>query len=328
MSKKTKVVIIFSSIALACMIGAGIIVGIFFGSNNDFAKFSNIFEGGQKIDESEQLSLKGVSALAIDCVSGRIDIVEADTAKVELTGDVWGNQQKKESYLDVYEKDGTIFIKYDIDSRPFSFLNIDVKMTVYLPRNNMLNLDIISTSGDINIQNMQFSDVKIKSTSGYTLIKECAGASLSLEKTSGDTDIAAADFNSISIVSQSGNIDIGETFGAVAIRSTSGDTRIENAYGPLAINSTSGDVAAQITGKTPSVDIGVTSGDVQLLLNKNAAFDLSVKATSGRVNTDFDITINGNNSNIVEKSITGECNGGGDNVNITTLSGNISVMKD
>lgn len=326
MSNKTRVVIIFSSIALACLIGAGIVVGVFFNSNNDFPKFSNIFAHGIEIDESEQLDLEDIASLSVDCFSGMIDIVEADTASIELKGQVWTNK-KQETYLDVYKKEGTLYIEYNVDNRQLlSFLNIDMRMTVYLPKENMLDLDIKSTSGDINIKDMQFGVVKILSTSGDTSIHDCAGMSLDIDKTSGDTDISNADFESINIACLSGDNTIKQTSASIAIRSTSGDIEIQEATGALLINSTSGKINAKFAGNDiKPIDIGLTSGDVKLYFDENAAFDLEAKGTSSNIKTDFEITVSGSPNE--KNALSGKCNGGGALVKIQTTSGNINVLK-
>ncbi|MGI5849435.1 MAG: hypothetical protein ACOX8Q_05155 [Christensenellales bacterium] len=48
MSKTTKIVIIFSMLALASIIGAGIVIGIFFGTGKDFSTSANVFGGKVK----------------------------------------------------------------------------------------------------------------------------------------------------------------------------------------------------------------------------------------------------------------------------------------
>lgn len=328
MSKTKKVVLILTAIFLVCLIGAGIVVGSYFNSGNDFSSFFSIF-GGSTIDinEGEALALDDVSLLSIDCVSGNIYIAQAEDARVELKGKLLGKQEQTE-YLDVYEQDGTLHVIFDLDS---SFLNIgatDIQMTVYLPAENMLDVNIFSASGDIHMEDGEFGDVAINNTSGDAKIYGCAGNKFELNSISGDTDIENLDFDSIQIVSQSGDIDVLHTSAAVTIRSTSGSINIEDALGALDINSTSGGATVDLSQEDiMPININVVSGGVRLYLNKNAAFDLSAKATSGDVSTDFDITVSGSTGSFVNKSISGKCNGGGALVNITTVSGGIRIME-
>ena len=328
MSKTTKVVLIFSSILLLCLIGVGIIIGIYYGNDNRADGLKNIVGSGIEVDEVQMLDLDGASTLHVDCVTGRIDVIESDEAKVTLVGNIWTTEEiSNEDLLKVTKSEDVVTASYDIKTKPFSVFNSNVTMTVYLPAEYKLSLSIVSASGDITITGLGFDDLDINSTSGDTTITNCKGSSLKTDKSSGDTKVIYADFESINIYSTSGDVNVSDTAASITLRSSSGSTTLSKVSGPVDIKSTSGRVEVSVDGSAPGpLTIDSISGGVKLYLDSDAAFDVSAKAVSGTINTEFDITITGLNQDFRE-SVDGIVNGGGNQVNITTTSGGIDLIE-
>jgi DUF4097 and DUF4098 domain-containing protein YvlB len=321
MSKTTKLVLIFSSILIVCLVGIGIIVGIYYNNGNYEDGLKNMFGKGIDVNETEIFDLDGVSNLNVDCVSGRIEVIESDEAKVTLDGSIW-TTQSNDDFLKVTNNSGTIIAAFDTKTKPYGIFNSNVKMTVYLPKDSMLNLEITSSSGEVTVVGLDLSNVSINSTSGKTTVLDCTGENLSLDKSSGSTILTNADFKNIDINSTSGNIDVIDTAADITLISTSGDTTLEKVSGSVDIMSTSGRVNVSIDGMPKEITINSISGGVKLYLDSDAAFDLSTRATSGSIKTDFDITAKDFN-----KYIQGTVNGGGNQVEVTTTSGNINIIK-
>ena len=230
MSKNSKVVLIVSAIALVGIVGAGIVVGMFFSRGSDFANFYNIFGRNMiEIDESEALTLDGVSAIAIDCDSADIEFVDAQEAKVSVVGKILGGKDTQD-VLEVYEEGGVLHIKARLEA-PFINVSTGLDMTVYLPSDSMLDLRIDCTSGDIVMDGMQFGNIDIDKTSGKARISRCTADAVEYKSMSGDTDIAQCDFNSLCIKNTSGQIDIADMPGTIMIDSSSGDIDIAGAQG-------------------------------------------------------------------------------------------------
>jgi DUF4097 and DUF4098 domain-containing protein YvlB len=326
MSKTTKIVLIFSSILLVCIIGIGIIFGVYYGNENVTDGFKNLFGKGIEVNESQMLDLEGISMLHINCVSGDIDVIESDEAKITLAGNVWSTEDL-DDFLKVTMDDDTVIASFDTKTKPFGIFNADVVMTVYLPSEYILDVDIESASGDISINSLEFEDLNIDSTSGDTEIMNCKGDTMAIDKSSGDTKVAYADFESIRINSTSGDVNVNDTPANITLISISGDSNFDKVSGSLDIKSTSGRVEASVDGASPEpITIDSISGSVKLYLDSDAAFDISAKVVSGDIDSDFDITFNGMDQDL-RKSIRGTVNGGGSQVDITTTSGGIDLIE-
>lgn len=332
MSSTKKVIIIFSGIFLASVIGMAITLGIIFGSGG-FKSFGDIFQGYKfGVNESSgSIDLAGVSAVRIEVTSCDIHIVPSDVAKVELKGTVIPGKQEK--YLKVSEQDGTLLI--DVEDNSWSLFNIfnvfmDLDLTVYLPAGNMLDVTVYCTSGNIDMTGMKLSGVELRRTSGNTDIRDCSAESFLSDATSGDTKITSSELGSMKLSCRSGNMTVNGTTGSIYARATSGNINIADADGALDVGCTSGDVSldvADAAGAMQTITAGLTSGNIRIYLPMGAAFDLEARTTSGNITSDLGIAVSGSISKSFSgENISGTCNGGGPLVNVSVTSGNISII--
>lgn len=326
MSKTKKVVIVFSCIFLASLIGIGVTLGAFFAGGKGFNDFADLFGGEQfKVHESSDLDLEGVKAVRIDCASADIHIVESGNTKAVLEG-VVVSPGREQQYLSVEKKDDTIYIIIEHDRFFFSiFTGFD--LTVYLPGTG-LDADIRCSSGDIDAEGFSFGDLKITRTSGDLKLKDCAARTLDSGASSGDTEITSCTFESASLVCQSGDTSIIDTAGALRAHSTSGDIDIEGADGAIDVECTSGEVSIDLANsKLEPVTVGVTSGDVRIYVPWDAAFNLSAKTISGDIKSDLDISVSGSSlQSFIGEEISGKCNGGGAQMTLNVTSGGIHII--
>ncbi|MBT3320442.1 MAG: DUF4097 family beta strand repeat protein [Clostridia bacterium] len=275
---------------------------------------------GFDIDESEQLPIDGINTLIVDFKSGDIEFVEADAARVELKGKSFSFVDEA-PYLKVSESNGNLTAEFD------SIMNSIVKMTVYLPKENMFNLKIISTSGNIKIHDMAFENIDILSTSGNSYIDGCSGKNLDIDLTSGNTNVSNVDFKDIQINGTSGNIDVLTTQANLNVEILSGSVDINDVSGSLDIQGSSGRIDVDLANKDiKPINIRLSSGDVRLTLDAETKFNLDAQASSGNVATDFEVTIKGNSTSD-DNSIVGKCNGGGSLVKLQVTSGDINVLE-
>ncbi|MDD5018493.1 MAG: DUF4097 family beta strand repeat-containing protein, partial [Eubacteriales bacterium] len=328
-STTKKVVLILTGIVLVCVIGAGIVLGAYFGGGNDLSSFFNLFgENNITVDESESLDLDGVSDIVVACTSGDILIAEGDQARAELKGTVLAREEQ-DKYLSVSEKDSVLTVRFDIVPVFGNVIMSDIKMTVYLPRELLIDMQINCASGDIAMRGVRYGDVKISNASGNVDITGCEGGDMDIDISSGNIKISDAVFDIIGIIGRSGNINVENTEGDLGVQNTSGDVNVIATYGTLDISVTSGSVTVDLSGEeVAAMDIGVTSGNAILFLDHDAAFDLTAKTISGNTDTDFDILVSGvPDSSPAGDSISGQVNGGGGMVSITVTSGNIYINE-
>jgi len=326
MSSTKKIVIIFACVFLACILGAAVILGVLISGGGGAASLAKMFGADMSVDESRDLDLSGVTAVRIECASSDIHLAAADKPKADLKGYVI-SPKPREQYLSVSEQNGTLIIK--VESDPFFFNYAKLDLRVYLPEADSLDVSVGCASGNIDVSDMRFGELKISHSSGNTVISNCAASAFSFEGSSGDADISSCSFKTLDYVCTSGNITVKDTSGDFSVRSTAGNVNISGASGSLDVSCLSGNITADMIKIAP-VTADVTSGNITLYFPVGSAFDLNAKVTSGSITSDMDITVSGSLSGFRPRSgeeISGTCNGGGVPVKLSTISGNIYIYK-
>ena len=131
-----------------------------------------------------------------------------------------------------------------------------------------------------------------------------------------------------------GDFEISNHNGEIELRSKSGDIRMLNITGPVIVSSTSGDVEAdfsEISQGTPS-SISLVSGFIDIAVPSNARASFSMSSVSGEIYTDLKLELRGGNNGGMSRlggggRIEGTLNGGGVEVNLKTISGNIYLRS-
>ncbi len=331
MSNTKKVVLIVTGVLLVCLIGAGIVVGVFYAQanrdGNHVSNFFGLFSGSRvTVDETHELDLNGVSTLTVDCASGNVTVKPGDEAKVEMTGSLWTPEQKDE-YLRVTNEAGKLSVKLDIDSTFFNWVDIDIVVTI--PEDSGLNLGVSAASADTVVQQLALGNVSVACASGKVQISDVTGGALDIGTASGAVRIENSEFASVRSTCQSGDIDIRDTKAPATVHCTSGRINITDVTGALDISNTSGGVTVDLSQKDiEPIKVNITSGTLNVYLNGEAAFDLYASTTSGGIQCDFDRLVSGNaQGGIVGDKVSGECNGGGASVTLETVSGSINIKK-
>jgi lia operon protein LiaG len=328
MSNSKKVLLIFGCVALVCLIGAAIVVGVYFGKAGSGAGIADLL-GGERVtlDETQTLDLDGVTSLSVECPSGAITLAPGDEVRVELSGSIW-TAKTKDQYLKVTQDGGALRVKLDLDPIGVNF--IDVQMKVYLPEDFGMETDISSASGGIDVQNLELGPVTVSCASGDVNISGVKGGALRIDSASGKIKVASSQFESIRATCQSGGIDVRDTNAAVTLHCTSGEVNVADVTGSIDVSSTSGGVTVSLSQpEIEEIRADVTSGSITLKLNAQAAFTLDANTTSGGIDCDFERTVSGGDSDgPVGEHITGKVNGGGASVNLSTVSGGINIIQN
>jgi len=328
MSKTTKVVLIVTAVLVVCILGAAATLWAISNQNGPL-NWKGLFQSATAdIDESAPLDLGGVSHLDIENVSGRI-IVKPGEPHATLTGHITTNTDKK-TFLKVSSEDGSLTVQADYDTVFPSFINGDMVLTVYLPEEAGVITTVSGASATAEISGVNFGSLSVHSASGTVAIADCGGGSLDIDVASGEVRVKNTGFSDADINCISGNITVDGAAGAVKVGSTSGSVQVGNVSGAVDVSNTSGSASVTLPqADIPSVSVHTVSGSVRLTLNPAAAFNLDVNTTSGGFQSDFDVTVSGKLSNKpVGEDISGQVNGGGADVTLSTVSGGIILTKD
>ena len=125
--------------------------------------------------------------------------------------------------------------------------------------------------------------------------------------------------------SVSGDLSLQGVQGDVSANTVSGDVTMEQIRGATVTgHSVSGDITAQIdalTGQGP-LSFKTVSGDVTLELPRMLDADLSMTTVSGRLDSDYRMTLNGQMN---RRSVDARIGNGGRNLDVTTVSGNVRL---
>lgn len=146
-------------------------------------------------------------------------------------------------------------------------------------------------------------------------------ANTQIQSTTGSGDLTIGNMRgSITAQTGSGNIDIAETGGDVHAQTGSGDIRARAVGGTIRAHTGSGDIEIRQTARADA-EMQTGSGDVQLILADNAAFDLVARTGSGAIHVTQPIATRVQSRNRLE----GAVRGGGGRVNVHTGSGSITI---
>jgi lia operon protein LiaG len=108
------------------------------------------------------------------------------------------------------------------------------------------------------------------------------------------------------------------------------DISLKNVTGPLVISTISGNVNVTFTeiSKDKSISIASVSGEVDVTLPAKAAFNLEMGTVSGNMYSDFDFPASNNDMRRIGGSnIRASLNGGGVDIKLHSISGNIYLRK-
>ena len=156
----------------------------------------------------------------------------------------------------------------------------DKIIKIRVPRD--IKVDLMTSSGDIEIEDIETGDIRLKSSSGDIQAKDLS-ASINIGSSSGDIDTINCS-GPLNIKSSSGDQSVKEVTGDISADTSSGKQFYEGITGNIEAESTSGDIT--INGQTGTLDLRASSGDLKgrdVYLEGDSSFSTS----SGKINFEF-----------------------------------------
>lgn len=131
-----------------------------------------------------------------------------------------------------------------------------------------------------------------------------------------------------------GDFEISNHRGEIEVESKTGDIRLANVTGPVIASSVSGDAEidfAQLSQVNPT-SISLVSGFIDITISADTEANFNLSSVSGEVYTDLDISLEGSENNSMSRlggggQITGTLNGGGVEVGLKSISGDIYLRR-
>ena len=242
------------------------------------------------IDESGELAVDEVNSLNISGISADITVryEDSDVIKAHFYGNLSLLAGSPEPHLTITKDGGTA--KIEVEPRSVTTYRIgtgSLKLDVIVPLSLKASLAVQGVSGSIVLM--------------------------------GDVDVDSIDLNTVSGSISSGKAAVQRVFD---VNTVSGSIDIDDVTASsYTINSISGSVTASKVIGANVIKLGSISGRISLGLPSDAQFDISASSVSGKVSCAFPVIIESS----TDKKLVGRVGNGKTNIDITTVSGSISI---
>ncbi len=285
----------------------------------------------EKFERTEALAKDG--KVYLSNISGDIEVKTWKESRVKIDG---LKISQASTQAKAKENAGKVTIEVTLEGQT---LRIETK---YPERNRSWGEDSLNVSVDYKLWIPEKASLEVKCVSGDVTV-DPLGGKCDVSCVSGDVDVLGAEGLEANVTS--GELTVKNIMGDAYLTTVSGDIQAETIKGSVESESVSGDIdlksvseANRVDAKTVSGDITYVgdirpggdyrlkshSGDVEVSIPGNSAFDFEGKTFSGVIDSDFEIQVMGK---ISQKEIRGTVNKGGASVRLTTFSGNIEIKK-
>lgn len=259
----------------------------------------------QTVDSEKDFSTKDISAIMIDTASWNLKIQPSSDDKIHVHYDGKVNENTD---IQVSQDDNELIIQQNTISSEniatqFSFGETG-KITLYIPKDTVIPLDINNGSGDIEIEAVRFSDFTMENDSGYISMSESMMDNLKIGSSTGDIKITEGSCPDLkietksayvtiknlviqksAISTKSGEINMGgiQDYSSISLKTNSGDISLSHGTKPndlsYDISTGSDDVTMQLSDTESTID---TEGCKQGIIGKGNS-SLSIMSDSGTI---------------------------------------------
>lgn len=275
---------------------------------NGVFHFTNIIDPNIAVQKDESLEIKGVNKIIVDFSSSDIIVKATDEENMRIIQKS-NKTLKDDEKFQVIQGNNQITIekrKFGNLSNTWSFGNFKEVIEIYLPKNYNSDLDIETSSGDIN-----FDSDMILSNANFSASSGDIGSKYNLE---------VKDFN---IETSSGDISIEAlTSPTYKIKATSGDIKINSLSGSGQVDTSSGDIKVEYKDIEEYSEVTATSGDVKITIQKGMSLEFKGKCSSGDINSNLDLNYKDEDHHEATAKIG---DGPYKKINVNTSSGDISI---
>jgi lia operon protein LiaG len=249
-------------------------------------------------------------------ISKKIDMIEIDVSGVSTTIIPENREDLKadldgKGKLNVKRHGGKVEVSVERKGKWFSWFlfNNKARLNIYIPEDYDRNMAINLGSGNLNFfghsknKPMKLEKLILDIGSGNVNLKNLSVKHFEHNGSSGNVDVE-------SLTTETGSFDV-----------SSGSLNVKHYVGAIKAELSSGNLNIQMDKLTDSVDIEVSSGEVNLNLPTSADFTLNGKTSSGNITCDFPLT----SKKIGNKNIKGIRGSGEHHIDLTVSSGNINI---
>lgn len=299
-----KKIVLYLLVIILAAYGLGAL--ILFATGGSFTKG---FGPYHTVEDTTTSNLEGIKEIDVDVSSANIDVIKEETNvfKAHLNGKIATSDNLQKPEMQSSQSGSTLFIKViDKPSISFGSFNSSLKLDVYIPTSYNGNVKLISSSGDINMNDFKFNKLKCNLSSGVLTMNNMSAETFDYDSSSGSLKAEGLTTKTSSLNTSSGIIDI---------------TKFS---GNLKSSSSSGAIKVQYAAFDNNIDIHSSSGKIEVKLPKTAQFYLDAATSSGGITCSFPITVNGNRR---DHSLRGVVVSSKNTVRLDASSGDINVLQ-
>jgi len=288
------------------------------------------------------LSVSGHTQLELRNGSGHVTIRAGNDGQVRVHGDftIWGmgyDSARREAedlaaHPPVEQISNTVRIGFDMER----YVRASIEYIVYVPADTDARVNVGSGAIDFNDikgpAELQSGSGRIRAAGIGDRVRVITGSGgIELERIAGEATLTAGS-GSISFARCSGGVSAQTGSGHVTIDHSGGRTNVRAGSGSIDIDGASADTRVttgsgrlRVNGNPASGaywDLDTRSGSVTLELPSDASFRLNAHTLSGRIHTNFPITMEEENS---RRTLRGRVGDGSARVEVSTGSGSITI---
>ncbi len=291
------------------------------------------------------LQVSGPVELNVQTGSGTINVRAGDNSTVRVSGTIrpsggWlegADQEKKVRYLEAnppIEQHGNIIKVGHIDDEDLQ-RNISISYEIVVPPATRLRsssgsgeedisgisgpVEVSSGSGSLKLANIG-DTVRVSTGSGHISVEGVKGT---VRASTGSGEIHAMDVaGALHASTGSGSVSLRQTAsGEVEVSTGSGTVQLAGVHGAVHASTASGNISVEGEGEG-SWHLSAASGNVAVRLPSQKGFTLHAQTVSGSIHTAREMTVQSTSGG---HELDGKVGGGGFLLDVSTVSGSISV---
>lgn len=238
------------------------------------------------VANESKFSTDGITHLDVSYDSGDVSFSESDSADIVVKE--YMTENKSRYYAKVEQHNGSIKITSGERPKSDHDFQRRIEVYLPASYDQTLTVTTTSGDIELLNAKLSLSALGAATSSGdIELKKEVSASDIDLSSTSGDLDLGNIKANQIKLESTSGDITCSKLEGHAKCASTSGDTEIEAASGSGSYQTTSGELDVAYVKADGDLTLTSQSGDVSLTLPANLEFNFEGTTGSGTISAPF-----------------------------------------
>ena len=184
----------------------------------------------------------------------------------------------------------------------FTNWNLNEKIEVYIPKTYNQGINLKTVSGEIEVNNVDVKEINCKTTSGDISVENLTAQEMNVDTTSGDIKMKKVLLDTVDSSCVSGNLEV------------------EGICLNIGSKTVSGNIEVELEDQPKQIRMESVSGDIELTFAKIDGFNLEFSSTSGKLKSDFELSMEGNRQYTYNK--------GSAKLKIKTVSGDLEINKN